>query len=203
MPYAIERFDSNPVIKIFLSARYPIASIGAPVPPGNAAVQDELEQLLEVEALTALEHAAGEPAVAHAELRFGIGIDGGVNDHGMPDHVVGLAGANRQTRGRCLQLCPSLVASHELRQIAGALLSCRRVGGIPHGALACRIGRAAVSYCVVVETVRPGEQLDKATCDGYLVAALSEADQAAHGAAVLRGKPSDGHRPRFRHEIEL
>src|SRR5947207_15003812 len=120
-----------------------------------------LEILLEIETLAALDHAAGEPAVAYAELDLGIGIDGGVNDHGMPDHVVGLAGADRQSSRRCLQLRSSLAASHQLRQIAGALLSCRRPGGIPHGPRACRIGRAAVSDRVNVETVRPGEQLDK------------------------------------------
>src|SRR5438105_4846434 len=134
-----------------------------------------LEILLEIETLAALDHAAGEPAVAYAELDLGIGIDGGVNDHGVPDHVVGLAGADRQSSRRCLQLRSSFAARRELRQIAGTLLSCPRVAGIPHRPRACRIGRAAVSDRMDVDAVGTREQLDKATGDGHFVAALSKA----------------------------
>src|ERR1044071_1039586 len=151
-----------------------------------------LEKLLEIEPGAGLDHTAGEPAVGNAEFSLGVGLYIRIDDDRMTQDVVGLPRPYRDRTQRHGNIGATLRAGEYFRQCAGALAPV--AGNVPHRAGARGIRRAAVAAFVNVDAVRTGEELIEVAGHGNFVAALSERDQAADIAAVLRHESSDAHR---------
>src|SRR5262252_2725105 len=112
MPYAMERFDSSPVISIFLSARRLMARANSEL---------DSEQLSQSLRVAALDHAAGDPSIAYAELRLRIGIHVCVHDERMPDNVIRRSRAYRDVSHANREIRAPFSSGIELRQLASAL----------------------------------------------------------------------------------
>src|SRR5215475_1856124 len=134
MPYAIERLDRSPVIRIFRPASMPMTR-------DSSALRD---------------HAASHPSVGHtSELRLGITVDPVVDDHCTAYDVGHLAVADREAAQGGLHCSVAFAPGKQLGQVASALSTRRRAGDLPHRPGARGIGRAAIAVLVDVDAVRP------------------------------------------------
>src|SRR6266567_2995230 len=197
MPYAIDRLDNTPVIRILRSARNPIASGARSLPPR---IRTHWRSLIGVRSF-AFNDAAGEPVVGHAEFGPRVGLHAVVHDDRAPDDVGGSAVAHGDSADAGHDVRIAFGSGDEIGEVAQPLARQLARHG-PYPARAGGVGRAAVADLMNEDAVATGRELLADSGNVHLVAALAKRNRPGH-RAVLRQQPGGRSRSGLGKKVEV